>query len=77
MNRGKSGRNNTADPVGSRIKIVHPVTPEWRELRIRSNDAIEQGEHDKEEGQDIAYDGKTRCEGRYPLTLFDAISFYR
>lgn len=58
---------NTANPVSRRIDIVHPVLPEDGEHAERPHDAVEECEHDKEEGEDVADDGKGRREGADPL----------
>lgn len=45
---------DTADPVGAWIDIVHPVLPENRKHGVRANDSVEEGEHDEKEWQDLS-----------------------
>ena len=48
------GGDDPADPVGGWVDVVHPVAPEDGELAVGSYDAVEEGEHYEEEGEDLA-----------------------
>ncbi|KAF1738372.1 hypothetical protein CRV24_000297 [Beauveria bassiana] len=64
---GEGAREHAADIVRGRVDIVHPVAPKDGELLVGHKDAVEDGEHDEEEGQDVADDGKGRRKGADPL----------
>ncbi|PMB73704.1 hypothetical protein BM221_001128 [Beauveria bassiana] len=64
---GEGAREHAADIVRGRVDIVHPVAPKDGELLVGHKDAVEDGEHDQEEGQDVADDGKGRGKGADPL----------
>ena len=42
-----------ADPVCRWIEVIEPVPPENRELGVWADDAVEEREHDEEEGKDV------------------------
>ena len=46
---------------------TYPVSPKDVELVVRDNHAVEEGEHDEEEGQDVADDGEAGRPGADPL----------
>ena len=69
-NSRESSREDASDPVGRGVEVVYPIAPEDGELGVRADNAIEEGEHNKEEWKDVADDSKTGCKGCYPLTLF-------
>jgi len=52
-----SGKD-AADPVGGGVEVVDPVAPEDGQLGVRTYDAVEEGEHDEEEWEDIGDDGE-------------------
>ena len=53
----RCGEDST-NPVSRRIDIVHPVAPEDGELGVWAYDAVEEGEHYEEEGEDVGDYGK-------------------
>ena len=63
----QSGGEHAADPVGGRVDVIHPIAPEDGELSVRTDDAVEEGEHDKEEGKYVGDDGEGGGEGADPL----------
>lgn len=52
------GGENAPDPVSRGVEIVEPVAPEDGELGVGAYDAVEEGEHDEEEGEDIRDNGE-------------------
>ena len=49
------------------LDVVHPVLPEDRECGVGTYDAVEETEHDEEEGQDVADNGERGCKSTDPL----------
>ena len=63
----ESSAEDAADPVGTGIDVVHPVAPEDGHFGVGPHDAVEQAEHDEEEGEHVADDGEGGGEGADPL----------
>ncbi len=54
LHRGEGGSEDSADPVGRRVDVVHPVAPEGGELVIGADHAVEDGEGHEEEREDLS-----------------------
>lgn len=54
---GQGGGQDAADPVGRWVQVVEPVAPEGGELGVGADDAVEEGEDDEEEGEDLFLGG--------------------
>ena len=67
MDSRQGSRHDASDPVSTWVDIIHPVFPENVELAVWSDDAVEEGEHDEEEREDVGDDGERRGEGADPL----------
>lgn len=52
----QGGGEDATDPVCRGVEVVQPVPPEDRELRVGPNDAVEEGEDDEEERQNVGDD---------------------
>lgn len=49
----EGGGQDAADPVRARVHVVRPVAPEDGQHAVRLHDAVEEAEHDEEEGEDL------------------------
>jgi hypothetical protein len=50
---GEDGGDDAAEPPGYRVDVVHPVFPEDGVVAVWADDAVEEVDHDEEEGEDL------------------------
>jgi hypothetical protein len=62
------GREYATDPVRRGVEVVQPVPPEDGELRVGPDDAVEEGEDDEEERENVGDDCERGRKGADPLT---------
>lgn len=53
VNCGEDARDDTTEPPGDRVDVVHPVLPEHRVRGVRTDNTVEQAGHDEEEGKGL------------------------
>lgn len=49
----EGGGEDATDPPGCWVDVVHPVAPEDWEIAVGSDYAVEEVDHDEEEGEDL------------------------